>query len=391
MHVNYDHLKYHNLNVSSTDSELQVLSIKVGSIKKLMIINCYRPLSGSVPRFFDELHHVLDSIDKLGEHELYMLGDFNIPYNLPSPALSKIKKFENKYNLNQVVNSPTRCTASTNNILDLIFTDSPYVSHAGPIETSLSDHEPVIVVRKKQLNKTPQVSFTCHTFGNYIKEDYQRDVADYDWTHFYSSTTTTDDKWTEIEKVITAAADKHCPYIEYRGKKHAPPWLNQEILETLKTRDELYKRAKTSKLELDWGIARKARNNCIKIVNAAKNNYILNLLHTEEKDSKKFWKVIQQVLPNSNQSRQQIHLTDQNTGLSIPTDKVPDYLNDHFCQIGASLSNSFPNLPKFEATVSEFAASFKLERATLSDVTKLVKGIDICKSSAIDGLTSRVL
>lgn len=78
-----------------------------------------------------------------------MLGDLNIRYNSPSPALSKIKNLEHKYNLDQVINRPTRSTASSSNILELIFTDSPYVSYSGPVEINLSDHEPVIIIRKK--------------------------------------------------------------------------------------------------------------------------------------------------------------------------------------------------------------------------------------------------
>lgn len=391
LHASYDHLKYHNLNVSSVDSELQVLSIKVGNIKKIMIVNCYRPPSGSVSCFFDDLHLVLDSIDKLDEHELYVLGDLNIPYNLPSPAFSKVKSFESKYNLQQVIGSPTRCTASTSNILDLIFTNSPYVSYANPIETNLSDHEPVLVVRKKHQSKSPRVTFTCRTFGNYVKTDFQEDVIDQDWSHFFSQNISTNDKWLEMEKIILSVADKHCPLKEHKGKKYVPPWLNQEILEILKTRDELYKKAKRSGLENDWNVARKARNNCTKVVNSAKNTYILNLLHTKEKNSKKFWKVIQQVLPNSNQKSQEIHLSDQTTGLDVPPGEVPDHLNNHFCQTGATLSSSFSNSPRFAATITEFASTFKVEQISMSDILESIKSIDICKSSAIEGLSSRIL
>lgn len=147
-----------------------------------MLVNCYRPPSGSVPCFFDEFRLVLDNIDKLDEHELYVLGDLNIPYNIPLPALSKMKSFENTYNLTQVIQSPTRNTASTSNILDLIFTNSPYVASAWAIETNLSNHEPVLVVRKKQPTSAPRVLFRCRNYGNFVKEDVQDYIRDHDWT-----------------------------------------------------------------------------------------------------------------------------------------------------------------------------------------------------------------
>lgn len=134
----------------------------------------------------------------------------------------------------------------------------------------------------------------------------------------------TNDKWLEMEKIILAVANRHCPNKEHKRKKYVPTWLNQEILESLKARDDLYKLANRSKAKLDWNIARKARNNCVKIVNAAKYNNILDLLHKEEKSSKKFWKVIKKVLPNSDSINQEVHLHDQASGLEIQPNEVPN-------------------------------------------------------------------
>lgn len=51
LHANYDHLKHQSYNKAMSNSEVQVLSIKVGNMKKIMLVNCYRPPSGSVPAF----------------------------------------------------------------------------------------------------------------------------------------------------------------------------------------------------------------------------------------------------------------------------------------------------------------------------------------------------
>lgn len=127
------------------------------------------------------------------------------------------------------------------------------------------------------------------------------------------------------------------------------------------------------------------------MVSAAKSSYILNLLYTEENNTKKFWKVIQQVLPNSNQSNQHVQLTDEATGQEIPSDEVPNYLNNHFCRIGESLESGFSKSPVFTSMISDFASSFSLKAITLTRVLDVIKGIDIHKSSAIEGLTARIL
>lgn len=98
-----------------------------------MIVNCYRPPSGSIAEFFSDLHNALDNIDRLDEFKLFVLGDFNIPYNCPSPGF--------EFPGNRITNTL------------------------------------VLIVRKKITNNLPKVTFRCRSFASYIKEDFQEQLA----------------------------------------------------------------------------------------------------------------------------------------------------------------------------------------------------------------------
>lgn len=140
-------------------------------VNSFLILLIYRPdlvvidlHTGNVDSFLDHLQATLDQIDRIDEFELFICGDMNIDYSQhKSPGYKKLKNFEVKYNLTQVITSPTRCTAMTNSILDLIFTNSPCISFASPLEVNISDHEPVVAIRKLTRQKLPKVSFTCRS------------------------------------------------------------------------------------------------------------------------------------------------------------------------------------------------------------------------------------
>lgn len=58
----------------------------------MVLLDCCRPPSGKIEIFVDDIHDILDNIPQIDEFELYICGDFNIPYNLvTSSGYKKIK------------------------------------------------------------------------------------------------------------------------------------------------------------------------------------------------------------------------------------------------------------------------------------------------------------
>ena len=69
--------------------------------------------------------------------------------NKLSPAYKKLLFLENVHGLRQVIEETTRNTDKSKTLMDLIFTNSKYVSESGTINTIISDHQPIFVVKKK--------------------------------------------------------------------------------------------------------------------------------------------------------------------------------------------------------------------------------------------------
>ena len=56
------------------------------------------------------------------------------------------------------------------------------------------------------------------------------------------------------------------------------------------------------------------------------------------KDPKKFWKSINDIIPNSKNNKTLINLINENTNEDVPTDQTADFINQYFIGIGPMLA-----------------------------------------------------
>lgn len=291
----------------------------------------------------DLLNDALDSISNLDEFEIYVCGDINIPYTKGSTSTDfrKLKAFEHKYVLTQMIDVPTRCTSRTSNTLDLVFTNSKFIARAGTDELNISDHEPAIVIRKKQHRKTKCIDFECRSFAHYVKEEFQEDLLGRSWDEYYA-THDVNTSWDMLYNIIKCAADRHCPVKTYKRKKEIAPWLTKELLELMYERDRIYKLAKRTALDADWIAARKIRN---KGIRQAKCSFAQAQLEIHEKNPNKFWSAIEKIWKPATDKDTMINLVDQDSGIPIPLVDVPNTFNEHLCRVGEKLARQFVNAP----------------------------------------------
>lgn len=230
----FDANKHRTIWKSNEHIELQLFELKIRHIKKMIIVNVYRPPAGKLQNFMDELYNALYSIDRLNEFEIYVMGDCNLPFNQSQSVSSKkLQEFGARFGLRQVIDSPTRYSLNTANILDLIFTNSKYIQSCGTWDLSLSDHQPVYIVRKKARVKIQRTTFTCRNFFNYDKGQFRNDLSEYDWGPFFLLKDP-NEAWSFLYRVLNTLADKHCPYKEFVSKKVIPNWMSQNVLEHIK-------------------------------------------------------------------------------------------------------------------------------------------------------------
>ena len=95
------------------------------------------------------------TIIKQLEHEskyIFIFGDLNCDLlgNRSHRATSLLNSFAQIYQLQQLIDEPTRCTASTRTLIDVVlYTNCPSkVAASGVIHLGLSDHDLIYAIRK---------------------------------------------------------------------------------------------------------------------------------------------------------------------------------------------------------------------------------------------------
>lgn len=124
--------------------------IKININNGITICNLYRSPSSLVSKFCIDIAKVAEDLND--GNELLIVGDFNIDVSKNSNYGKKLLKDLKLLGLTQKVRLPTRCTTTSNTIIDLIF--SNFCVETEVLDTpKLSDHN-IIFCKIPILNRT---------------------------------------------------------------------------------------------------------------------------------------------------------------------------------------------------------------------------------------------
>ena len=214
---------------NTKDIESCCIKLIFERIRPIYIVAVYRPPSGSVHNFGKALVDTLDNLPATRNFDLFMGGDFNIDYEIPSPERTILKDIEKRFGLTQQIKKPTRPLYS-NSIIDHIFTNNKDIITTGLADVNISDHVPIFLVRKKARSKPLKTEFTGRTYKNYDKEKFKKQLEEIDWTGFYSCWNP-NGSWDILYANILNLVNKMCPIVTSKYNKSRPPWLTRELIE----------------------------------------------------------------------------------------------------------------------------------------------------------------
>ena len=383
-----------DLNRTSPDIEAQWSIIHRPHCKDMVLCNVYRPPSGKLDRALTYLNECIKTLD-LCKMELYILGDLNVNYkNQSSCEYKKVKFFGQANGLAQLITTTTRNTDKTKSLLDLVLTNSKYISVSGTLNHYISDHQPIFVVKKKGRDTRPSVDFQGRSYRNFDKTVFRDKLVGRDWDNFYDISDPVE-AWDSILGNLTPVLDEMCPIRTFRIKNYRPNWISDELIEQIKDRDYFYKRAKLDNEEDSWNIARHLRNVTNANIRHAKKDFVIDNLNNCHADCKKFWHAIRSVIPSNKGSTRQDILLKKN-GKKVGKKEVAHHINDFFINIGKiPSSNTRSNKGYTRPPVVEQSdgadTDWCLENFTVDEVLKVVRDINVSKSSGLDSISSFII
>lgn len=167
---------------------MQIVEILLPCTKPIIIINIYRPPSGIISEAIQEIQTAINNLDI--NTEVFVIGDFNIDYNMNSASYKKLSTFETKKNLTQYIVSYTRITNKSATIVDHAYTNSLKIIESGVIDINMSDHYAIFIIRKKTHIPHNKTTFTCRATKYFDREIFCEILKDHNWNELYTETDT---------------------------------------------------------------------------------------------------------------------------------------------------------------------------------------------------------
>ena len=149
------HLTFHILTKAIKISKVQCIRVEKTNNKRMVVINTYRPPNGHKSTFIEQLTATLKSIPEIHKLEIVLTGDININMLGRGDHVYAMKKLLKDFALYNLIKEPTRVKGPSKTLLDIICTNSKYISMAGLLNLNISDHFAVFMVKKKQVLLKP--------------------------------------------------------------------------------------------------------------------------------------------------------------------------------------------------------------------------------------------
>lgn len=371
--------------------ELFVVKASVNGNKKQVLIVVCTPPNGNVANAISLLLNCVDTFsDRYNNTEYVITGDMNINYlNKRCCHAKSLKGLEKQYGLSQVIGDPTRVTLNNETLIDLCLTNMKNQAGSGIIPYFLSDHFPIYIIKKKPKSEHKCNTFTGRSYVNYSLEAFENLVNRVDWRGICQEENP-NVLWNQISLELTKIADLICPVKDFCITRQTPIYFTKELVEYIKERDTVFRLAIRKKDQSYWKRGLELRKKVVGYIKEAKRSYIVDKLEFHRKDSKKYWKAVQLVLPNTRSSGIEV-IYDPITKELFDGLVAANVINNYFASIGENLARKLPE-SNLEYWPTNVQAEFVWEICISPyDIQIYVKDFCPSKSSGILGLSSRLL
>ena len=139
-----------------------------------------------------------------------------------------------------------------------------------------------------------------------------------------------------MKSILKDTIDRHAPFVTKRVKGKKSPWMSKEIKRHMNIRDQLYRKARKSKKQLDWVSYKRKRNFVKNEIQRTKKNFISKELRDTSNKPDKFWNTVKKLYPTKSKSSK-LTTTFRTIDNKMLTEKQS--IADGFCQFFSSAAN----------------------------------------------------
>lgn len=341
----------------------------------------YRPPSGDVNHFIDFVDSLLEYAS-YGRYRLVLGGDFNI--NLFSDT-SMSKSLINRVTscgFKNVINSPTRITATSSSILDIFITnaDTP-VTASGTISSDISDHCPIFIAYSVSA-KAAQASGTtlkCQHITPFNLDAFREKIQNSNWSQVLAQCSA-DSAYDSFMEIFQKHYSESFPVKEFRPRRQIrKPWIGPEQFKLINEKNKLYRHFLSTRNLSVLAAFKKLRNRLTSELRKAKAHYYQQLFSDASHRPDYTWKIINDALGMRRNPTDMREITVD--GVVLSRTSLSEHFNRHFissiadttlpsaepCTLGLTASETLFLLPTDYSEVHRTFLSLKNSKATDTD------------------------
>ena len=323
-----------------TDLEMIILEITQPKCKPFLIISWYRP-PGTHMDLFEKINHVLENVE-CTDKEVMIVGDTNCDLLTSNPTCYtlKMKEIAINFHLKQLIKKPTRITENSKTLIDHIYVPAEKICKSGVLYTGISDHGMVYVTigkDKKQIKNKHKFK-TNRSYKHFDDNAFVHDMENVNWEDIVHHDNI-DDVLEDFENKFLKITNQHAPLKKKRVRQKQSPWLTVELINEMRKRDYLKKKACKSNSTEIWTEFKNKKNKVNIMIKKCKQNYFSEQLNT--KNTKKIWENLRNIVPSKSKNTDINNIKTEEGIKSNPYD-IANALNEYFSTIGPKLAESIP-------------------------------------------------
>ena len=304
--------------------------------QRIKIFSIYRSPTSDVNIFLSELDNFLNCVCKNVNDKIILCGDLNIDFLSYSESRNNLVDIMGTYNIDFIINEPTRYTVNSSSSIDYICTNLNFSSEyynlsCTVIENGVSDHMAQILTYDCPRSEKSYNFVYTRVFNDYSYNTFLNYLSRESWASIYNCQSV--DEGFELFSDIL----KHYFQIAFpirklkNGNKNNKLWLTRGIRISSDKLKFLYKIMTQTRNEADKEYYKKYKKIYKKVILAAKKMHNEKIVSNAINKSKEVWKLINNSI-KSNQNTNTCEIL-SNGSLTKEPKLIADSFNDFFVDL----------------------------------------------------------
>lgn len=321
---------------STSDNTLEQIWLIVNFNKQRVALGTiYRPPSANIVVCLSELSDVLERV-YLEANLVLIMGDININLlNANSPDSAKFNSLLYNFNLCQIIKTPTRITANTESLIDVIcLSNDVVVRKCDTLDLlNITDHMLVFCELYIENGEVCSDLITYRNYKNFDTNSFAIDATyNVPWENIYELHDI-NSKVEFLNNSIMSLFDRHAPVYTTTKKRKHHQYITYNIKLMIKSKNKAHKKYLQTRTVTDREYYVTLRNYVNEAIKREKVAYMQFVLNKNKNDQRRVWR---------NLSDWGIDTKSSSQVNSLPIDlRKPEELNTYFLNVaGQSTINN---------------------------------------------------